>query len=179
MPPDEIEPALRELRAARDTMEQAAMSAISAGRDPAGRGDPAAPGAATGTSTTGYVSSLEPSFRAQELSFATSAVAANIQLAVAARERTWWQQLLGRQPAGAGGALSSAQERAGAHVQRHSVWLHNSVRGAIALGLAVLVADLTWPRGAASAFGEAVMASHGAASRRPAGSPAWPAPGLR
>ena len=28
-------------------------------------------------------------------------------------------------------------------MQRHSVWLHNSVRGAIALGLAVLVADLT------------------------------------
>ena len=142
-PPDAIEPALRELRAAQDTMEQTAMSAISAGRDPAGRGGPAAPGAATGTSTTDYVSSLEPSFRAQELSFATAAVAANIQLAVAARERTWWQQLLGRQPAGAGGALSSAQERAGAHVQRHSVWLHNSVRGAIALGLAVLVADLT------------------------------------
>ena len=39
-PPDEIEPALRELRVARDTMEQAAMSAISAGRDPAGRGGP-------------------------------------------------------------------------------------------------------------------------------------------
>ncbi len=143
VPPDEIEPALRELRAARDTMEQAAMSAISAGRDPAGRGDPGAPGGATGTSAAGYVSSLEPSFRAQELSFATSAVAANIQLAVAARERTWRQQLLGRQPAGASGPLSSAQERAGAHVQRHSVWLHNSVRGAIALGLAVLVADLT------------------------------------
>ena len=145
-PPDGIEPALRELRAARDTMEQVAMSAISASRDPAGRppartrplraAPPARPAAE-------YVSSLEPSFRAQELSFATSAVAANIQLAVAARERTWRQQLLGRQPAGAGGALSSAQERAGAHVERHSVWLHNSVRGAIALGLAVLVADLT------------------------------------
>ena len=39
--------------------------------------------------------------------------------------------------------LSSAQQRAGAHVERHSVWLHNSVRGATALGLAVLVADLT------------------------------------
>ena len=53
VPPDEIEPALRELRAARDTMEQAAMSAISAGRDPAGRGDPGAPGGATGTSAAG------------------------------------------------------------------------------------------------------------------------------
>ena len=56
-PPDAIEPALRELRVAQDTMEQAAMSAISAGRDPAGRGGPAAPGAAAGTSTADYVSS--------------------------------------------------------------------------------------------------------------------------
>jgi hypothetical protein len=95
------------------------------------------------TPAADYVSSLEPSFRAQELSFATSAVAANIRLAVAARERTWRQQLLGRQPQGAGGALSSAQERARAHAERHSFWLHNSVRGATALGLAVLVADLT------------------------------------
>ena len=142
-PPDEIELSLRELRKARDAMEQAAMSAISAGREPAGRVDPAAPGGAAGTPAADYVSSLEPSFRAQELSFATSAVAANIQLAVAARERTWRQQLLGRQPQGAGGALSSAQERARAHAERHSFWLHNSVRGATALGLAVLVADLT------------------------------------
>ncbi len=102
-------------------------------------------GSAEGTdrSAAEYVSSLEPSFRAQELSFAVSAVAENVQLAVAARQRTWRQQLLGRQPQGAGGVLSSAQQRAGAHVERHSVWLHNSVRGAIALGLAVLVADLT------------------------------------
>ena len=135
--PGELEAGLQRLRGARGTMERAAMAAISAGRPP----DAAAGGA--GMAAAEYVSSLEPSFRAQELSFAVSAVAENVQLAVAARQRTWWQQLLGRQPEGAGGALSSAQERAGAHVQRHSVWLHNSVRGAIALGLAVLVADLT------------------------------------
>ena len=91
-----------------------------------------------GRSAAEYVSSLEPTFRAQEMSFAVSAIAANIQRAVAAGQRTWWQQLLGRQPDGAGGALASAQERAGAHVDWHSVWLHNSVRGAVALGLAVL-----------------------------------------
>jgi hypothetical protein len=51
--------------------------------------------------------------------------------------------LLGRQPAGIAGALSAAQERAAAHVERHSVWLHNSVRGAIGLALAVLVANRT------------------------------------
>jgi hypothetical protein len=33
--------------------------------------------------------------------------------------------------------------RAGSHLESHSVWLHNSLRGAIGLGLAVLVARLT------------------------------------
>jgi len=135
--PDELQPGLDRLREARDAMERTAMSAIAAGPAPA----PAAEG--TGRSAAEYVSSLEPSFRAQELSFAISAITANIQGAAAAGQRTWWQQLLGRQPGGAGSALASAQERVGAHVERHSVWLHNSVRGAVALGLAVLVADLT------------------------------------
>src|SRR5450755_323432 len=135
--PGELQPGLERLREARDAMERMAMSAIATGPDP----EPATEDARR--SAAEYVSSLEPSFRAQELSFAVSALAANIQRAVAAGQRTWWQQLLGRQPDGAGGALASAQERAGAHVERHSVWLHNSVRGAVALGLAVLVADLT------------------------------------
>ncbi|HEY1672955.1 MAG TPA: FUSC family protein [Streptosporangiaceae bacterium] len=122
-----LRPGLDRLEHARDAMEQAATSL--AGMD--------------SESAEQYVTDLGPSFRAQELSFVTSAIVANIQQTVAALERPWWQQLLGRQPAGAGGALSSVQERASAHVQPHSVWLHNSVRGAIALGLAVLVSDLT------------------------------------
>jgi hypothetical protein len=160
--PAGLQPGLERLRALRDQMERMAMSALATGSAPSGPAQaspaqaspaPASPAPAgsavdesadgTGRSAAEYVSSLEPSFRAQELSFAVSAVAENVQLAVAARQRTWRQQLLGRQPQGAGGALSSAQQRAGAHVERHSVWLHNSVRGAIALGLAVLVADLT------------------------------------
>jgi uncharacterized membrane protein YccC len=155
--PAGLQPGLQRLRGARDQMERMAMSALATGSAPAspilaGRGPaspaPASPAVAgsadgTGRSAAEYVSSLEPSFRAQELSFAVSAVAENVQLAVAARQRTWREQLLGRQPQGAGGVLSSAQQRAGAHVERHSVWLHNSARGAIALGLAVLVADLT------------------------------------
>ncbi len=165
--PAGLQPDLERLRGARDRMERIAMSALATGSAPArpilaGQGPaspapasraPASPASAssavdggadgTGRSAAEYVSSLEPSFRAQELSFAVSAVAENVQLAVAARQRTWRQQLLGRQPQGARGVLSSAQQRAGARVERHSVWLHNSVRGAIALGLAVLVADLT------------------------------------
>ena len=93
--------------------------------------------------TSELVSSLEPSFRAQEMSFAITAIAQNVTAAVAAQQRSWWQQALGHQPAGVSGPLSAAQQRAGAHVERHSVWLHNSVRGAIGLGGAVLVADLS------------------------------------
>lgn len=129
-PPDALQPDLDRLREARDAMERAAMSLVGMEAEPPDRAEQ-------------YVSGLAPSFRAQELSFVTSAIVANIQLTVAALKRTWWQQLLGRQPEGITGPLSSVQERAGAHVERHSVWLHNSVRGAIALAVAVLVAELT------------------------------------
>jgi uncharacterized membrane protein YccC len=125
----ELEPDLRRLRAAREAMEQAVTSTLPVHHSSA-------------ASATEFVTSLEPSFRAQEMSVAISAISENIELNVAARRRTWWQQLWGSRPEAVGSALSSAQERAGAHVERHSVWLHNSVRGAIALGAAVLVADL-------------------------------------
>jgi len=90
-----------------------------------------------------FISSLDPSFRAQVLSFVVSQIAANVDRAAAADRRRWLARLLGRAPASSGGALSSAQDRAAAHAERHSVWLHNSLRGAAGLGLAVLVAQLT------------------------------------
>ena len=89
------------------------------------------------------ISALDPSFRAQELSYLVSQIARNIDLAAAADRRSWTDQLLGRQPAGIGGTLSEAQVSAGAHLERHSLWLRNSVRAAVGLGLAVLVARLT------------------------------------
>ena len=89
------------------------------------------------------VSSLDPSFRAQEVSYVVSQIARNVDFAAAAERRSWIDRLLGRQPAGLAGPLAAAQERAGSHVERHSLWLRNSVRGAAGLGLAVLVADLT------------------------------------
>jgi uncharacterized membrane protein YccC len=124
-----LEPDLRRLRQAREAMEHAVTSALPVRR--------------VGDGVAEFVSSLEPSFRAQEMTFAISAIATNIELTVAARGRTWWQRLLGRRPEGVTSPLSSAQERAGAHIEPHSVWLHNSVRGAIALSLAVLVAEVT------------------------------------
>jgi uncharacterized membrane protein YccC len=128
-PQDRLEDHLDDLARARRALEEAAVDEVelpSAGRP-----------------TEELTTSLGPSFRAQELSFAVSAIAANIEIATAAEERTWWQKLLGRQPPGLAGPIASAQERALAHVEPHSVWLRNSIRGAIALAGAVLVADLS------------------------------------
>ena len=88
-----------------------------------------------------FVTSLDPGFRAQELSFAITSIASNVELGAAAERRTWWQRFLGQQPEGLGGAFAAARERAVAHLEPHSVWLHNSVRGAVGLALAVLVAQ--------------------------------------
>jgi uncharacterized membrane protein YccC len=89
------------------------------------------------------ISSLDPTFRAQELSFAVGEIAANIERTVLAERRNWLQRLTGQQPRGLTGTLAAAQERAVAHLERHSVWLHNSVRGAIALAVAIFVANRT------------------------------------
>jgi Fusaric acid resistance protein-like len=106
---------------------------------------PAVPtgGSDDGDRAHAVVSSLDPTFRAQELSFVVAQIAANTEYAAAAARRSWVERLLGRQPEGLEGPLTAAQARAGAHVDRHSVWLHNSLRGAAGLGLAVLVADLS------------------------------------
>ena len=87
------------------------------------------------------VSALDPSFRAQELAFVVGQVAINAEFAAAAARRSWTDRVLGRQPSGFTGAFASIAERAGAHVRLNSSWLHNSLRGAAALALAVLVAD--------------------------------------
>ena len=98
---------------------------------------------AEGEPVTEFVSSLEPSFRAQEMSFGITAIAANVELTAEALRRTPWQRLSGQQPGDLAGPLVAARQRAGAHIQRHSVWLHNSLRGAIALGIAIFIAQRT------------------------------------
>ena len=117
---DGLDVRVAELRAAMDEMETAATASLP---------------------STELVSSLEPSFRAQELGFAVSVIASNIELTAAAERRTWWQRMLGRQPAGVLGAVAAAEQRAGAHLDWNSVWLHNSVRGAVGLALAVGAAE--------------------------------------
>ena len=102
-------------------------------------GDPAAGGGPVSE----FITSLDPAFRAEELSYAVSLVAHTVELTAAAERRSWRERWLGRQPEGVPGTLSAARERITSYLEPHSVWLHNSLRGAAGLGLAVLAARLT------------------------------------
>jgi len=135
--PDDMREALAQMHRSLAELEYKATVDLPVARAPARRGPD------SDDQITEFVSSLDPSFRSQELSFAVSQIAANIDLAAAAERRKWLERLTGRQPEGLTSTLSAAQERAASHVEWHSVTLHNSLRGAIGLGLAVLVADLT------------------------------------
>jgi hypothetical protein len=136
--PEPLRAAGAELRDALSAMERRAIR-----ETPVAGADDGSGASADAQRVSGFVTALDPSFRAQELSFAVSQIARNIELTAVAERRSWWDRLLGRQPEGVSGALSAAQERAAGHFERHSVWLHNSLRGAAGLGLAVLIANLT------------------------------------
>ena len=89
---------------------------------------------------TRFLSSLEFSFRSREIGFAAELIATNVEHAVAAEQRSFIERLLGREPGGAS-LWSSARQRITSRLTRHSIWLHNSVRSAIGLGVAVAVAE--------------------------------------
>jgi hypothetical protein len=101
------------------------------------------PRAGTEWEPRAFIESLDLSFRAQELGFATLQIAGNVDLAAAAQRRSWRDRLLGYEPGALARPLASARERGVAHLKPHSVWLHNSLRGAIGLGIAVTLANLT------------------------------------
>ncbi len=131
---DGLTTALDRMRSALDDLEHATITLLPAQTAAESNGEQRA---------RKVVSSLDPSFRAQELSFVVAQIATNTEFAAAAARRSWRDRLLGRQPEGFDGPLSSARERAAARLERTSLWLHNSLRGAVALGLAVLVANLS------------------------------------
>src|SRR5580658_4509747 len=99
--------------------------------------------AAGGEPVSEFITSLDPAFRTEELSYAVSLIARTTELTAAAERRSWQDRWLGRQPEGVPGTLSAARERITSYLEPHSVWLHNSLRGAAGLGLAVLTARLT------------------------------------
>lgn len=85
-----------------------------------------------------------PPYRAHELAYAVTIAGQAAALAAAADARPIIDRLLGRRPVGATlGTLTAAERIAAGHVHRNSVWLHNSLRGAAGLAIAVLVAKLS------------------------------------
>ncbi len=150
---DELDAALTELAVAHAKMQEGVTTdlpvrSLQSASDPAVAGPavpepPAGDPAAGGASASEFITSLDPAFRAEELSYAVSLIARNVELTAAAERRSWRERWLGRQPEGVPGTLSAARERITSYLEPHSVWLHNSLRGAAGLGLAVLAARLT------------------------------------
>jgi uncharacterized membrane protein YccC len=134
--PAALQAALQDLRQRVGELERSSTSKLPESSPPPGS-------AVSGMAADRVVTALDPSFRALELSFVAEQVATNVAFAAQAERRSWMQRLLGRQPAGFTGVLTAAHERAGSHAERDSLWLQNSLRGGIGLGLAVLIADLT------------------------------------
>lgn len=150
--PAPLRAAAARLHAALDTLELDATTRLP-GRPPGAAAEGAGRSGGTGVGPSGadgdaegdvagFLGALDASFRAQELSFAVLQIAANVELAAAAERRGWADRLLGRPPRGLPSAPEAARERAAAHLSPHSVWLHNSVRGAAGLALAVAVTDV-------------------------------------
>jgi uncharacterized membrane protein YccC len=135
---DELDAALTELAAAHAKMQEGVVADL-----PVRPLRPASDPAADGRPVSEFITSFDPAFRAEELSYAVSLIARNVELTAAAERRSWRERWLGRQPAGVPGTLSAARERIMSYLEPHSVWLHNSLRGAAGLGLAVLAARLT------------------------------------
>jgi hypothetical protein len=135
---DELDAALTELATAHAKMQEGVTADLPV-RSLRPATDPAVGGGPVGE----FITSLDPAFRAEELSYAVSLIARNVELTAAAERRSWRERWLGRQPEGVPGPLSAARERITSYLEPHSVWLHNSLRGAAGLGLAVLAARLT------------------------------------
>jgi hypothetical protein len=133
-PSEELTASADRMRAAVADLEGATVGLLTARTEPSNGGQ---------QSARNIVSSLDPSFRAQELGYVASQIATSVGFAAAAARRSWIDRLLGHEPLGVQGRLAAAQERAGARAERHSLWLQNSLRGAAALAVAVLVADLS------------------------------------
>jgi uncharacterized membrane protein YccC len=87
-----------------------------------------------------FLASLAFSFRSREIGYATQRIATDVEHAITAERRGFFDRVLGHEPGGTS-PWSSARARITSHFQRHSVWLHNSVRGAIGLTIAILVVE--------------------------------------
>jgi uncharacterized membrane protein YccC len=79
-----------------------------------------------------------------ELAYTSRLVGRTVQVSAQADARPLWQRLLGmRRPVSVESTFGTAKVIASGHLSRRSVWFQNSVRGAIGLALAVLIARAT------------------------------------
>ncbi|HEY4571210.1 MAG TPA: FUSC family protein, partial [Kribbella sp.] len=129
-PPEQLHVAAEDLRKAVTVLEESAVSRLP-------------PSDAVDPELHKFFGDLNVTFRGQEIGFGALQVAQNIETGRAADLRSWPERLLGREPGSLTGLLASATDRAAAHLEPHSVWLHNSIRGAIGLAIAVALANLT------------------------------------
>lgn len=84
-----------------------------------------------------------PLYAAHELGYAVALAARTIRAIAAADSRSWWARLTGRRPdIDPVGPVGAARRIASGHLDPHSVWLQNSIRGAVGLAFAVLLARL-------------------------------------
>ena len=85
-----------------------------------------------------------PLYSAHELGYAVGLCARTVSAIAAANRRSWWARLLGRRPGvDEVGAATAVRQTSAAQLDRHSVWLQNSLRGAVGLAVAVLLARVS------------------------------------
>jgi uncharacterized membrane protein YccC len=81
-----------------------------------------------------------PLYAAHELGYAVRLAGGTVSAIAKADSRRWSARVTGRRLAvDELGLVATAQRAATSHFDRHSVWLHNSVRGAAGLAVAVLL----------------------------------------
>jgi uncharacterized membrane protein YccC len=128
-----LETSLAALREARSKLEESALRSLH-------RRHPAADMVTPDSHDAELVAVLDESFRADDVADTVEKLADDIVELVASHRRTWWQQSLGLEAKGSDSRFDAARRRLRSHFSRRSVWLHNSARGAIGLGLSVWVA---------------------------------------
>jgi uncharacterized membrane protein YccC len=128
-----LETSLDALREARSQLEESALRSLHHHQS-------TTDAATTDAHDVELVAVLDGSFRTDDIADTVEKLGADMVELVTSRRRTWWQQSLGLEAKGSDSRLDAARRRLRSHFSRRSVWLHNSARGAIGLGLSVWVA---------------------------------------
>jgi Fusaric acid resistance protein family len=128
-----LETSLAALRESRSKLEESSLRSLH-------RRPPAVDAVTPDAHDVELVAVLDESFRADDIADTVEKLGDDMVELVNSRHRTWWQQSLGLEAKGSDSRLGAARRRLGSHFSRRSVWLHNSARGAIGLGISVWVA---------------------------------------